>query len=121
AWILDQYGRQHGHSPAVVTGKPVELGGSLGRSEATGRGVVIVAEAAARDLGSSLRGSRVAVQGFGNVGGHAARIFAEAGARVVAIADVSGGLYLEDGIDVDRLLRYVAEESKEGTIEGYAE
>ena len=119
AWILDQYGRQHGHSTAVVTGKPVELGGSLGRSEATGRGVMIVAEAAARDLGFAVRGSRVAVQGFGNVGGHAARLMAEAGAKIVAIADVSGGIYRSEGLDVDRLLQYVSDVSPDGTIAGY--
>lgn len=119
AWILDQYGRQHGHSPAVVTGKPVELGGSLGRAEATGRGVMIVAEAAARDLGFSIEGSRVAVQGFGNVGGHAARLLAEAGAKVVAVADVTGCVFAPEGLDIGQLLTYAAEERADGTIHGY--
>ncbi len=119
AWIVDQYGRQHGHDPSVVTGKPLELGGSRGRAQATGRGVTIVAEAAARDLGLSLRGSRVAIQGFGNVGGNAASLFAEAGARVVAIADVSGGLFAPEGLDAEDLRRYVSEVSADNTIRGY--
>ncbi|HEX7071788.1 MAG TPA: Glu/Leu/Phe/Val dehydrogenase dimerization domain-containing protein [Rhodothermales bacterium] len=119
AWILDQYGRSHGHAPAVVTGKPLELGGSLGRAEATGRGVMIVAEAAARDMGFSLRGSRVVVQGFGNVGGSAALLMEKAGATIVAVADVSGGIYRSEGLDVGRLQRYVLEESPDRTIRGY--
>jgi len=121
AWILDQYGRQHGHSPAVVTGKPVELGGSLGRTEATGRGVSIVAEAAAEEAGFALRGSRVVVQGFGNVGSHAARILSELGARVVGVSDVSGGVYSSNGLDIGRLERYVRDESADGTLAGYEE
>src|SRR5207247_2181736 len=84
AWILDEYSSRQGYTPAVVTGKPVSLGGSLGREEATGRGVMYVMEEYARDFGIPLKGSRVVIQGFGNVGGHLARLLhAEAGARVV--------------------------------------
>ena len=97
AWIVDQYGRQHGYNPAVVTGKPLELGGSPGRDQATGRGVVMVGLAAARDhLGKDAKELRVVVQGFGNVGMNAALLFAEAGSNVVAVSDISGG-YLQPG------------------------
>src|SRR5437667_110665 len=93
AWILDEYSSRHGYTPAAVTGKPVSLGGSLGRDEATGRGVMYVMMEYARDFGVPLQGSRVVIQGFGNVGGHLARLLhAEAGAKVIAVADVSGGV-----------------------------
>ncbi len=120
AWIVDQYGRQHGYSPAVVTGKPLELGGSAGREQATGRGVVIVGLAAARDhLGRNPRGLRVAVQGFGNVGMNAALLFAEAGASVVAISDVSGGYFNADGLDLDEARAYLAREGGDRTLAGW--
>jgi glutamate dehydrogenase (NAD(P)+) len=99
AWIMDTYSMIHGHStPAVVTGKPVTIGGSSGRVEATGRGVLFVTQAACRERGASLEGARVAVQGFGNVGSVAAKLIAEAGARVVAVSDSSGGIYAEAGL-----------------------
>src|SRR5690606_2254407 len=106
AWIVDQYGRQHGHSPAVVTGKPLEMGGSPGREQATGRGVMITALEAAKDYGLAVRGLRVAVQGLGNVGMSAALLLAERGCTVVGISDVSGGIFHADGIDVEDLRRY---------------
>lgn len=105
AWIMDTYSILHGHTvPGIVTGKPLELGGSLGRFEATGKGVFLTAAEAAKHLGLSLSGARVAIQGAGNVGGVAARFFAAAGARVVALSDSHGGLYNPAGLDVDQVL-----------------
>ena len=106
AWIMDTYSMMHGHSvPAVVTGKPVSIGGSSGRVEATGRGVLFVTQEACRDRGISLEGARVAVQGFGNVGSVAARLLSDAGAKIVAISDSNGGLYNPDGIgDISEIL-----------------
>lgn len=101
AWIMDTYSMHRGHtSMGVVTGKPITVGGSLGRVDATGRGVTISAGLACEKLGRSLQGARVAVQGFGNVGSVAARLLAEAGARVVAVSDISGGIYREEGLDL---------------------
>lgn len=120
AWIVDQYGRQHGHSPAVVTGKPLELGGSPGREQATGRGVMITTLEAARDLGMDAKGLRVAVQGFGNVGMHAALLLAERGCTVVAVSDVSGGYYRSEGLRLDEVVAYKEREGGNGTLEGYA-
>ena len=109
AWILDEYSSRHGYTPAAVTGKPVSLGGSLGREEATGRGVMYVMTEYARDFGIPLKGSRIVIQGFGNVGGHLARLLAaEAGARIVAVADVNGGIANERGLDVPALLAHSA-------------
>ena len=105
AWLMDEYGRLRGHTPAIVTGKPVELGGTVGRVEATGRGVAIVAREAAAAAGLDLVGARVAVQGFGNVGSHAAEALARLGCRVVAVSDVAGAVRNPGGLDVDELLR----------------
>jgi glutamate dehydrogenase (NAD(P)+) len=117
AWLLDTYSHQVGYSaPTVVTGKPVVLGGSLGRREATGRGVVYTVEEAARHIGLDLQGASVVVQGFGNVGAHAAKIFADGGSKVVAVSDVSGGIYNPDGLDIDALMSYV---SQNRVLEGY--
>jgi glutamate dehydrogenase (NAD(P)+) len=101
-----------------VTGKPITLGGSLGRREATGRGVFVVGCEAARRIGMDIEGARIAVQGFGNVGGIAARLYQEAGAKVVAVQDHTGTLYKESGIDAVALLDHVA---KHGGVGGYAE
>jgi glutamate dehydrogenase (NAD(P)+) len=107
AWVMDTYSMIHGHSvPAVVTGKPVTIGGSSGRVEATGRGVLFVTQAACRDRGVPLEGARVAVQGFGNVGSVAAKLLNDAGATIVAVSDSTGGLYNERGLgDIDEMLR----------------
>jgi glutamate dehydrogenase (NAD(P)+) len=107
AWVMDQYGKHHGHAPAVVTGKPLELGGSRGREAATGRGLLYVAREVLRDLGLPLQGARVAVHGFGNVGSHAARALSEGGARVVAVCDVSGGVREPAGLDLPSLFEHV--------------
>lgn len=106
AWIFDEYSSHHGYTPACVTGKPLELGGSLGREAATGRGVFYLTEALLKDLKMPLAGARIAVQGFGNVGSFAARFFAEAGAKVIAIGDVSGGVFNPNGLDVKALVEY---------------
>jgi glutamate dehydrogenase (NAD(P)+) len=117
AWLLDTYSHQVGYSaPTVVTGKPVVLGGSLGRREATGRGVVYTVQEAARHIGLDLQGASVVVQGFGNVGAHAAKIFADGGSKVVAVSDVSGGIYNPDGLDIDAMMSYV---SQNRVLEGY--
>ena len=105
AWIMDTYSQQVGYSvPGVVTGKPLSIGGSLGREDATGRGVVCVTLEALRHLKLDIRNTTVAVQGFGNVGSHTARIMHESGARVVAVSDVSGGIYNSRGLDIPTLL-----------------
>ena len=106
AWMMDAYGQLHGHSPAAVTGKPVEMGGSLGRESATGRGVSYVLSEAARDMGLNTQGARVVVQGFGNVGSWAARLICDLGCRVIAVSDVDGGLYNSAGLDIARLQEY---------------
>jgi glutamate dehydrogenase (NAD(P)+) len=118
AWIVDEYSKYHGYSPGVVTGKPIQLGGSAGRESATGRGVLFATQRAARRMGMELEGATVAVQGFGNVGSWAAHFFAEAGARVVAVSDVKGAVYREAGLDVEALRRHVREEATVTTFDG---
>lgn len=100
AWIVDEYAKYHGYTPAVVTGKPIELGGSVGRESATGRGVLFATQRAAARMGLELEGARVAVQGFGNVGSWAAHFLAEAGAKVVAISDAAGAIHDAEGLDI---------------------
>jgi glutamate dehydrogenase (NAD(P)+) len=106
AWIMDEYSKLHGYSPAVVTGKPLELQGSEGREAATGRGVIFITEAFLRDAGRGLEGATVAIQGFGNVGSHAALCAHEAGARIVALSDVSGTIADPQGLDVPALMAF---------------
>lgn len=115
-WFLDQYVKYHGYKPGVVTGKPVELGGSLGRSSATGRGCLYVVEELFERLGEPLEKKLVIVQGFGNVGGWAARLFAERGTIVVGISDITGAYYNPEGIDVASALAHVA---KHRSLEGF--
>ena len=107
AWIVDEYSKFHGFSPAVVTGKPLEVGGSPGRHSATGRGVAFVTARAAADEGLDLDGATVAIQGFGNVGSWSAHFLEELGAKVVAVSDVNGGIFAGDGLDVTRLMEIV--------------
>jgi glutamate dehydrogenase (NAD(P)+) len=117
AWMMDTYSMNQGSTATgVVTGKPVDLGGSLGRREATGRGVFTVGVEAAKRIGLDVAKAAVAVQGFGNVGGIAGKLFAEAGARVVAVQDHGGAIYREAGLDVPSLLKHVAEK---GTVAGF--
>jgi len=112
AWLLDEYSARAGYSPAVVTGKPVTLGGSLGREEATGRGVVYAMEEYARDSGVPLKGSRVVIQGFGNVGSYVAQFASELGAKVVGVTDVDGGLQSDKGLDIPKLVQHAYRERK---------
>lgn len=110
AWMMDTYSQQTGFAqPGVVTGKPVDIGGSLGRNSSTGHGVVYVAKYACESRGSEFKGSTFAVQGFGNVGQHACDLAHQLGAKVVAVSDVSGGLYNPNGLDIPELMRYVKE------------
>lgn len=110
AWIVDTYSQQVGHSvPTVVTGKPVVLGGSLGRNEATGRGLVYLIEEAANHLGLNLEGATAVVQGFGNVGANAARFLSQCGVKIIAVSDVTAALYDQRGLDIDALTNHVAE------------
>ena len=118
AWMMDTYSMNEGATATgVVTGKPIDLGGSLGRRDATGRGVFTVGVEAANHIGLDTRTARIAVQGFGNVGGVAARLFAESGARVVCVQDHGGTIYREAGLDVPALLAHVA---VAGSVAGFA-
>jgi glutamate dehydrogenase (NAD(P)+) len=118
AWILDEYTRIHGRAePAVVTGKPVALGGSEGRTESTGHGVMIAAESSWRRLGGSLRDVRVSIQGFGKVGRHAALALHAKGARITTVADITGTVHDPKGLDVEALARHAQEH--QGLVAGF--
>ena len=106
AWMMDSYGQLHGHTPAIVTGKPVEMGGSLGREVATGRGVSFLLEEAAKAHGLDSAGATVAVQGCGNVGSWTARLVDAMGYRMVAISDLSGGVYNPKGLNLSKLTEH---------------
>lgn len=119
AWLMDTYSMNVGHSvPGVTTGKPIVLGGSEGREEATGRGVVFAIEEAVRDLPFDLEGARVVVQGFGNVGRNAAVLISDLGANVVALSDSSGGIYNSNGLDLRQVSLH---KSETGQLKGFAE
>src|SRR4051812_48600765 len=106
AWMMDAFSSRHGYTPAIVTGKPLDLGGAPGREAATGRGVVFVLQAAARHWTLDLDNSRVVIQGFGNVGSWAARCLNELGIKVVGVSDWSGGVWAPSGIDVAEAVRW---------------
>jgi glutamate dehydrogenase (NAD(P)+) len=122
AWVMDTYSMHAGYSvPSIVTGKPVSLGGSLGRREATGRGVAFLVARAADAIGLDLKGATVAVQGFGNVGSIAAETLENYGAKIIAVSDVSGGVINKRGLDLQKLARHVAEKRMvKGLTEGDA-
>jgi len=117
AWVMDTYSMHVGHtSTAVVTGKPIEMGGSLGRREATGRGVMIVTREAAKHLGFDIKGATVAVQGFGNVGSVSADLLSKIGAKVVAVSDWKGGVSNPQGLDITKMIEYAKQHR---TIDGF--
>ncbi|KAK9063291.1 hypothetical protein SSX86_017161 [Deinandra increscens subsp. villosa] len=106
AWISDEYSKLHGYSPAIVTGKPIEMGGSLGREAATGRGVVFATEALLEEHGKSIKGLTFVIQGFGNVGSWVAGLIHERGGKIIAVSDVTGALKNTKGIDIPALLEH---------------
>jgi glutamate dehydrogenase (NAD(P)+) len=117
AWVMDTYSMHVGHTTtSVVTGKPISMGGSLGRREATGRGVMIVTREAAKHLGLDIKGATVAVQGFGNVGSVSAQLLAAIGAKIVAVTDWKGGVYNDKGLDIEELIKWTAEHK---TVAGF--
>ena len=116
SWFMDEYSQTHGYTPGIVTGKPLELGGSEGREAATGRGTAIITREAAEKWNIDLKGAKVVVQGFGNVGSYAAKFLHEYGCKIIGVSDISGGLYAPDGFDVEELFDYNYEHR---TIEGY--
>ena len=118
AWMMDAYGQFHGHSPAIVTGKPIELGGSLGRDAATGRGMVFCLEEWARLAGYQLNGTKVVIQGFGNVGSWAARLIEDLGCVVVGVSNSRGGVHNPSGLNLPKLLDYARQQ---GSITGFPE
>jgi len=118
AWLMDEFSRAHGHTTnAVVTGKPLVLGGSLGRTEATGRGVMVSALAAMEKLRINPYGATCAVQGFGNVGSFAARLLEERGVKIIAVSDISGAYVNEDGIDILKAIEYRI--NNNGSLDGF--
>jgi len=117
AWIMDEYGKKHGYTPAIVTGKPINLGGSLGREEATGRGVMIITQEACKAYGVDLKTATVAVQGFGNVGSWAAILLAQTGVKIVAVSDVHGAIHNPKGLEIPKLVEHV---KATGRVEGFA-
>jgi len=116
AWMMDAYGQRAGHTPAIVTGKPVELGGSLGREAATGRGVVMVTNDMVTAAGQAPDSLTMAIQGFGNVGSWTARLAAADGYKVVAVSDVNGGIHSPHGLNIPDLLQHVRDA---GSVAGY--
>ena len=115
AWFMDEYGMMNGHTPGIVTGKPIELGGSLGREAATGRGTAIITRESANFFNFDLSKSNVVIQGFGNVGSYTAKFLDEMGSKIIAVSDVNGGLHEPDGFDVPSLIEF---NSKNRTIKG---
>jgi glutamate dehydrogenase/leucine dehydrogenase len=118
AWFMDEYGMTNGHTPGIVTGKPIELGGSLGRNAATGRGTAIIARETANLLNMDLDGASVVIQGFGNVGSFAGKFLSEMGSKIIAVSDVNGGLYDPDGLDIPAMIDH---NLKNKTIKGFSQ
>jgi len=116
SWFMDEYSQLHGYSPAIVTGKPLELGGSEGREAATGRGTAIITRETAEKWEINLQDAQIVVQGFGNVGSYAAKFLHEYGCKIIAVSDVSGGLHDPDGLDIPSLFEY---NYKHRTIDGF--
>ncbi len=108
AWFMDTYSMNVGHAvPSIVTGKPLDIGGSEGREKATSRGITFCVREAARELGMELNGATAVIQGFGNVGGHAGSLLADMGCKILAVSDVNGGIHNPDGLDVPELMKHV--------------
>jgi glutamate dehydrogenase (NAD(P)+) len=118
AWMMDEYGKLHGHTPAIVTGKPISLEGSYGREAATGRGLVYMFREAAPALGLQPNDTRVVVLGFGNVGSWVAHIMAQIGCTVIGASDASGAIQAEDGLDIEALQTHVRRGGKLPEFEG---
>ena len=116
SWFMDEYSQVHGYSPAIVTGKPLELGGSEGREAATGRGTAVITREASEKWGIDLKDCKVVIQGFGNVGSYAAKFLHEYGCKIIAVSDVSGGLHDKDGLDIPSLFDY---NRRNRTIKGF--
>ncbi|MDX1660562.1 MAG: Glu/Leu/Phe/Val dehydrogenase dimerization domain-containing protein [Gemmatimonadota bacterium] len=117
AWMMDAYGQKHGYTPGIVTGKPIPLGGSPGREQATAQGVAYVLEAASEDIDFKFEGADVAIQGFGNVGSWTARILDKMGCRIVAVSDIDGGIRNDEGLAIPMLLNHVEETGSVGGFE----
>lgn len=121
-WIMDTYSTFAGYTvPGVVTGKPIDIGGSLGRSGSTGRGVMFMTREIMHRLGKPLIGAKVAIQGFGNVGSMAAKLLRDEGAKIVAVSDVSCGLYCAAGLNVDELVSFVADGGRSRLLDSYTD
>ena len=116
AWIMDEYSQTHGYTLPIVTGKPLEVGGSAGREAATGRGALLVLQEAARDLDLDLTQARITVQGFGNVGSWFCRLAHQQGMRIVAVSDIRGAVYNSAGLDIPALAEFV---SRSGSVDGF--
>ena len=116
SWFMDEYSQTHGYTPAIVTGKPLELGGSEGREAATGRGTAVITRETADKWGIKLKDAKVVIQGFGNVGSYAAKFLHEYGCKIIGVSDVTGGLYDADGLDIPSLFEH---NSKNRTIDGF--
>lgn len=120
-WIMDTYSMFKGYTvPGVVTGKPIEIGGSLGRKEATGRGVMFMTREILHRLGLPVIGTKVAVQGIGNVGGTAAKLLYKEGCKIIAVSDVTGGIYCKSGLDINRIFEYI-DENPNNVLKNYNE
>ena len=116
SWFMDEYSQIHGYSPAIVTGKPLELGGSAGREAATGKGTAVITRETADKWGIELKNCKVVIQGFGNVGSYAAKFLDEYGCKIIAVSDVTGGLYDSDGLDIPSLFDH---NYQNRTIDGF--